>query len=84
MCLAIPGQITAVNDEDELLRMGEVDFAGVTKKVSLACVPDAAIGDYVLVHVGVAITRIDEDEAQKIFGFLEEIGEIENAADHNA
>lgn len=80
MCLAIPGRIEAITNEDELMRMGRVDFAGVVKEVNLAYVPEAKVGDYVLVHVGFAINTIDEEEAKKVFEYLrqiEELGELE-------
>ena len=73
MCLAVPGRIVGLAGEDPTVRVGRVDFGGIEKQVSLAFVPDAAIGDYVLVHVGFAITRIDEAEARKVFDYLVEI-----------
>jgi hydrogenase expression/formation protein HypC len=72
MCLSVPGRVTEVFDDDGL-RMGKVAFGGVAKSVCLEHVPDAAVGDYVLVHVGFALARIDEDEARRIFDFLETI-----------
>ncbi|MCX4092468.1 HypC/HybG/HupF family hydrogenase formation chaperone [Nocardia sp. alder85J] len=63
MCLGVPGRIVSVTDDDPLLRMGTVDFDGVRRAVCLAYVPDATVGDYVIVHVGFAITRIDAQEA---------------------
>ena len=67
MCLGVPGKITAVSEtDDEVLRMGTVDFGGVTREVCLAYVPEAVPGDYVIVHVGFAITQLDEDEAQTV------------------
>ena len=73
MCLAVPGRILTVSDGDALARKGRVDFGGVVKEVSLAFVPEAQAGDYVLVHVGLAISRVDEAEAQKVFEYLEQI-----------
>jgi hydrogenase expression/formation protein HypC len=70
MCLSIPGRVTETFAEGEM-RMGKVAFGGIVKTVCLEHVPDAAPGDYVLVHVGFALARIDEDEAQRIFAFLE-------------
>lgn len=64
MCLAVPGRITGVS-ETGLMRMGTVDFGGVTREVCLAYVPEAQVGDYVLVHVGFAISRVDEAEARE-------------------
>ncbi len=77
MCLAIPGKIIAITDEDEITRQGTVDFEGIRKAVNLAFVPDAKTGDYVLVHVGVAITTIDEKAARKVFETLDEMEELE-------
>jgi hydrogenase expression/formation protein HypC len=76
MCLAIPGRILST-EGDDILRTGRVDFGGVVKQINLAYTPEAAIGDYVLVHVGFAITVIDQAEAEKVFAHLERIGEIE-------
>ena len=78
MCLAIPGKIQSIeNFQDGLVRMAKVSFGGIIKEASLELVPDAVIGDYVLVHVGVAISKVDEEEAQKVFGYLKEAGEID-------
>ena len=77
MCLAVPGRVMSVSGEDPVLRTGRVDFGGVEKEVSLAFVPDAREGDYVLVHVGFAISRVDEEEAQKVFEYLKEIDALE-------
>jgi hydrogenase expression/formation protein HypC len=76
MCLAIPGRIIEIHDDDPLLRKGKVDFGGVVKEVSLACTPEATVGQYVLVHVGLAITIVDEREAQKVFEYLDQLGEL--------
>lgn len=65
MCLAVPGKLIAIAESsDPLGREGTVDFSGIGKKVSLAYVPEAKIDDYVLVHVGIALTVLDEDEAK--------------------
>jgi len=78
MCLAIPGKIKSIELQyDGAVRMAKVLFGGITKEASLEMVPDAQVGDYVLVHVGVAISIVDEAEAQKTFEYLEEIGEID-------
>lgn len=82
MCLAVPGKITSISGEDPLLRMGKVDFGGILKEASLAYVPEAGIGDYVIVHVGFAISRLDEAEAKKVFEYLremEELGDLEES-----
>lgn len=79
MCLAVPGQLLSIEGDDPLLKTGKVSFGGVVKSVSLAYVPEAEIGDYVIVHVGFAISRLDEEEAQKTLEYLAEIGEIQEA-----
>lgn len=76
MCLAVPGRILEVQNEDPLLRAGRVDFGGVLKEVNLACVPDAGPGDYVIVHAGLAISRLDEAEAQQVLADLQRMGEL--------
>jgi hydrogenase expression/formation protein HypC len=76
MCLAIPGKIITINGEDQLTRMGKIDFGGVLKEVSLAYVPEAKPGDYVIVHVGFAISRLDEEEANKVFEYLSEMEDL--------
>jgi hydrogenase expression/formation protein HypC len=77
MCLAVPGKIISVAGDDPLLKTGRVDFGGIVKEVSLAYVPEAVLGDYVLVHVGFALTIIDAAEAKRVFQHLEEIASIE-------
>lgn len=79
MCLAIPGQIISITTElDETFRSGKVQFGGVSREVNLSMVPGAQIGDYVLVHVGAAISIVDEAEAKETFRYLEQIGELED------
>jgi len=80
MCLAVPGKVLDVTGDDPFLRTGRVSFGGVVKAVSLACVPDAKVGDYVLVHVGMALSIVDEAEAQEVFRYLEAMGELEELA----
>jgi len=76
MCLAIPGKIVSVATAAETcFRMGKVSFGGIIKEINLCMVPDAVVNDYVLVHVGVAISRIDEEEANLTFDYLRQIGE---------
>jgi len=70
MCLAVPGRVLSIRGDDPLIRCARVDFGGVVKDINLAYAPDAAIGDYVLVHVGFAMTVIDEAEAQRIYADL--------------
>lgn len=77
MCLAVPGKLVEITGDDPAWRTGKVDFGGIRKEVSLACVPDAAPGDYLLVHVGVAIGTVDEEEAGKIFDYLRRMNELD-------
>lgn len=82
MCLAIPGKIKSIETQyNGMVRMAKVSFGGITKEASLEMLPDADVGDYVLVHVGVAISKVDEEEAQKTFKYLEEIGELGDLED---
>jgi hydrogenase expression/formation protein HypC len=76
MCLAIPGKIESISGDDPLTRMGKVNFGGIRKEACLAYVPEARVGDYVIVHVGFALSRLDEDEAQKVFEYLKQIEEL--------
>ena len=80
MCLAVPGKIISVTGED-LARQARVDFGGILKEVNLAYVPEAQIGEYVLVHVGFAISVVDEEEAGKVFGYLKQMGELGELAE---
>jgi hydrogenase expression/formation protein HypC len=75
MCLAVPGRVVEIVGEGEL-RMGKVDFSGVKRQVSLAFVPEVRLSDYVLVHVGFAISRIDEQQALETLAALQEMGEL--------
>ena len=76
MCLAIPGKIKSIAGEEPLSRTGKVDFGGIVKEVSLAYVPQANIGDYVVVHVGFAISVVDESEANTVFEYLRKMDEL--------
>ena len=77
MCLAVPGRLVEIMDEGDLaFRRGKVDFGGIRKEVNLAYTPEAEVGKYVLVHVGFAISVIDEAEAQRVFQYLEELGAL--------
>ena len=76
MCLAIPGKVVSISGDNPLVRMGRVDFSGIIKEACLAYVPEVQIGDYVIVHVGFALSKVDEDEAQKIFEYLKEMDEL--------
>lgn len=73
MCLAVPGQLLTISGEDPLLKMGRVSFGGVVKEVSLAYVPEAEVGDYVLVHVGFALTRVEPEEALQTLADLQQM-----------
>lgn len=77
MCLGVPGQITKIWEHETTgLLMGKVSFSGIGKDVCLSCVPDAVVGDYVVVHVGFAISKVDEDEARQVFEYLEAMNEL--------
>jgi hydrogenase expression/formation protein HypC len=76
MCLAVPGKIMTISGDDPLTRVGRVNFGGIVKEASLAYVPEAKIGDYVIVHVGFAISTVDEQEATRVFDYLNEMGEL--------
>jgi hydrogenase expression/formation protein HypC len=75
MCLGIPGKVVEIYREHDLL-MGKVDFGGVLKRVCLEYIPEVAVGEYALVHVGFALTRLDETEAQRVLALLKEAGEL--------
>ena len=79
MCLAIPGRVEEVRGDDPLQRAATVSFGGVTREVSLAYCPEAEVGDHVLVHVGMAISVVDEEEAAKILEALSDLGEATEA-----
>jgi hydrogenase expression/formation protein HypC len=75
MCLAVPGNIVSISGEG-LHRAGKVNFSGILKEVSLAYVPEAQIGDYVIVHVGFALSIVDAEEARRVFEYLDQMGEL--------
>lgn len=81
MCLAIPGKVTSIEGNDPLTRSGKIDFGGVLKQANLAYVPEAKIGDYVIVHAGFAISRLDEEEAGKVFEYLQQMEELSQLDD---
>ena len=76
MCLAVPGKIERIIGDDPMTRTGKVNFGGISKEVSLAYVPEAVIGSYVIVHAGFAISQVDEEEARKVFEYLREMDEL--------
>lgn len=77
MCLGVPGKVVEVMEDPLGMTMGRVSFSGITKEVCLAYTPDAEVGDFVVVHVGFAISKINEEEAKQVFAYLEEMGELE-------
>jgi len=76
VCLGVPGQVLTIEENPLGMTMGTVSFGGIRKEVCLAYVPEVQIGQYVIVHVGFAISTIDEDEAQSVFATLREMGEL--------
>jgi hydrogenase expression/formation protein HypC len=78
MCLGIPGRILEIHQQDGL-PVGKVEFGGIAKEVCLAYTPEAAVGDYVIVHVGFAISRVGEQEAEEIFSYLEQIDALDDS-----
>jgi hydrogenase expression/formation protein HypC len=80
MCLGVPGRVTEIYREDDLL-MGKVDFGGISKRVCLEHTPEVQTGNYVIVHVGFALSQVDAEEAQRIFQFLDEMNELGEVRD---
>jgi hydrogenase expression/formation protein HypC len=76
MCLAVPGKLVSIEAGPALTRTGKVNFGGIFKEVSLAYVPEAKLGDYVLVHVGFALSIVDEAEANQVFEYLRQMDEL--------
>lgn len=75
MCLAVPGRVVEITESTDIaFRIGKVDFGGIRKDINLAYTPEVEVGKYVLVHVGFAISVIDEAEARRVFQYLEEMG----------
>lgn len=83
MCLAVPGQILSVRDGDAYMRAGEVRFGGIVKEVNLALVPEARVGDYVVVHAGFAISILDESEAQQVFEYVRQMDAAESSVEES-
>lgn len=77
MCLGVPGKILSIEPNALGVTMGKVSFGGVAKEVCLAYVPEAQVDDYVIVHAGFALNRLDEQEAQEVFALLQEMGELD-------
>jgi hydrogenase expression/formation protein HypC len=85
MCLAIPGKVIEIRGKvDDVFRTGKVSFYGVIREVNMSLVPEVELGNYVLVHVGVALNIVDEEEAQKTFELLREIGELDELENDEA
>jgi len=84
MCLAVPGKLVSISGQDPLERTGKVSFGGILKDVNLVCLPEAQVGDYVIVHVGMAISRLDEDEANEVFAYLKQMEQAQDAVDLSA
>ena len=76
MCLAVPGNILSIEGDDPVFRRGRVNFGGIVKEVNLCYVAEAKVGDYVLVHVGVALSIVDEEEAKTVFQYLSDMGDL--------
>ncbi len=76
MCLGVPGKVVKIEENPLGMTMGRIDFAGITKDVCLAYVPEVKLGDYVIVHVGFAISQVDEDEAMQVFDYLRQMDEL--------
>jgi hydrogenase expression/formation protein HypC len=77
MCLGVPGRVVEIQESPIGITMGHVSFSGVVKEVCLAYLPDVQVGEYVVVHVGFAISKIDEEEAEKVFRFLDSMDELD-------
>lgn len=78
MCLAIPGKIISIDkSENSLMRTGRVSFGGIIKEVNLSYTPEANLNDYVIVHVGFALKKLDESEAHKVFEYLKDMDELD-------
>lgn len=77
MCLAIPGKVIEIRSEEDGTRMARASFGGIVKECSLAFTPEAEVGDYILVHVGFALNTVDEEEAQRTFDLLRELGQLD-------
>jgi len=77
MCLAVPGKVLMIDDSNPEIKMAKVDFAGVVKEVSIQWLPEVAVGDYVLTHVGMALNILDEKDALETLDLLREMGELD-------
>lgn len=77
MCLSIPGKVISIDESNPDLKMGKVSFSGVTKDICLQWIPDVQVGEYVLAHVGFALSKIDEKDAEETLSVLKEMGDLE-------
>ncbi|MBI4597630.1 MAG: HypC/HybG/HupF family hydrogenase formation chaperone [Candidatus Omnitrophica bacterium] len=84
MCLGVPGKILQITESAGVARAGVVSFGGITKQVNLSFVPDAHVGDFVIVHVGFAISKVNEAEATRVFDYLQQIDELKELAPRDA
>ncbi|MBP1466415.1 HypC/HybG/HupF family hydrogenase formation chaperone [Candidatus Chloroploca sp. M-50] len=80
MCLGVPGKVIAVEPERDGIVMGRVNFGGIVKSVCLAYTPEVQVGQYVIVHVGFALSIVDEEEAARVFEYLREMNELDELA----
>jgi hydrogenase expression/formation protein HypC len=78
MCLGVPGRVVELDPDPKGVTMGKVSFGGIMKRVCLACVPEARVGDFVVVHVGFAIAMVDQVEAETMLDFLGQLGELDD------
>jgi hydrogenase expression/formation protein HypC len=76
MCLGVPGKVLSITENASGMNMGKVSFAGITKEVCLAYVPEVKVGEYVIVHAGFALNVVDEQEAQEVFAMLEQMADL--------
>jgi hydrogenase expression/formation protein HypC len=76
MCLAVPGKLLSIQGDKPPERTGRVSFGGIIKEVNLAYVPEARVGDYVIVHVGFALSTLDEQEAHRVFEYLQQMDDL--------
>jgi hydrogenase expression/formation protein HypC len=83
MCLAIPGKIESITNNELLQRTGKVNFGGIIKEINLSYVPEATVDDFVIVHVGFAISTVDKDEANRVFEYLKEMEELKELNESN-
>ena len=84
MCLAIPGKLMEISENPEGVRMGKANFGGIVKQVCLEYTPEVNLGDYVLVHVGFALSKVDEDVAARTYALLEEMKQLDELGDSDA